>query len=1019
MSQKVADIELETDAPDWLSGEDAHWLIGKYLEQCERYGGVQSTHFRLACIAAVPLLLTPEILNLLRARFLPESDADWLAEADLLLSPLCQLIDSRLGIYEMDPRVRRDLVSRLTVEEKRVVAQYVLDYATGRDYPFETMRATHYWLSKAILEPDTAAGAIQHKTAQPIFTGWQALHLGQILNWDLLKAENKNPEAYQHFANRLDFVIQLEKHEEEPSSETRHNLTKLLQRPLPSDTAELITELTLPTPPAFMVPTNLIENLLGNPFDPAACRYEGDIWFQRLFDYDLETKQFNWWKRLFVARPGLLAKLRDALNSKQPMLITGPEGTGRTTLLHWLRHSLKEGGLEPVFLSSVEMAKAISVAEGQELFWLGQQLLSNLPKKSQRTHTHLEGLNDSAALGQWINDLSLVLADRTGGWVLIDAGGDNSKSLVQALGNHIFNLAERGLFLVLVTGMDQEKSAFARQIMTTEWWGEDEFKTVISRRLEVASRKLSPIRTLSDLRPDWSEAAFIDKAQSIRQVMAAAAWLLVRDEISDLLKKGNPRQVVTLCQNVLHCYDNAEARQLLQEALRDLGPRDIWNSGEYESAVAHLANSSIQDDQLAEEAQKKKQTAQEVKRAQERAEELEQQEKYDEALIFLSAWQDQLGVGSLIERIQQKQAARQAQIKDYIRQAHEAADKQDFRTTISFYEAALLLDPNNTRIQVELLQTQETLHQWESVRNLIEEAQEDFQKGRWQQCLGKFEEARSKDSEGWFSADLNTDIEAEIRKTIESWWRTVSLVIPTEKWPGLLSERILNWDQIPLSLSSDDEISNMQGELLEACSEYLTRHYTSHLSPLLSKISTPEIDTPLSELEDRLVETVTKWKPVREDRIVSAFMAVANSNAYREVINVLDEIQRLLPVVQAAAEVSLQLDEAIALCEQARKSSDVLPALSQITKLINKREVDSLIDLFLRPRYERLEILRDQLIRRYRFLDKDIQEIERLIAAGRYTEALVMCEKLAALGDERVNQLGIIAKMQSVGDTKG
>jgi hypothetical protein len=67
----------------------------------------------LARYAALPLVLTPELLNYLHSRFLYDQ-APWVAEADLLLSDLCQ----RVGYeqYVMDPGVRAHLIAELKGE---------------------------------------------------------------------------------------------------------------------------------------------------------------------------------------------------------------------------------------------------------------------------------------------------------------------------------------------------------------------------------------------------------------------------------------------------------------------------------------------------------------------------------------------------------------------------------------------------------------------------------------------------------------------------------------------------------------------------------------------------------------------------------------------------------------------------------------------------------------------------------------------------------------------------------------
>lgn len=84
---------------------------------------------KLACYAALPLVLTPELLNYLRTSFL-RGKAPWLAEVDLLLSDLCRPVGYEQ--YVMDQAVRAYLLSadpqRLTAEERRAAAGTLLGY---------------------------------------------------------------------------------------------------------------------------------------------------------------------------------------------------------------------------------------------------------------------------------------------------------------------------------------------------------------------------------------------------------------------------------------------------------------------------------------------------------------------------------------------------------------------------------------------------------------------------------------------------------------------------------------------------------------------------------------------------------------------------------------------------------------------------------------------------------------------------------------------------------------------------
>jgi formylglycine-generating enzyme required for sulfatase activity len=99
----------------------------------ERFvGRFESSYRLLACHAALPLVLTPELVNYLRVQFLKSKGVPWIAEADLLLSDLCRPVGYEL--YVMDEAVRAYLLHQLEQDgkfgEKRIreIAHLLLSY---------------------------------------------------------------------------------------------------------------------------------------------------------------------------------------------------------------------------------------------------------------------------------------------------------------------------------------------------------------------------------------------------------------------------------------------------------------------------------------------------------------------------------------------------------------------------------------------------------------------------------------------------------------------------------------------------------------------------------------------------------------------------------------------------------------------------------------------------------------------------------------------------------------------------
>ena len=86
----------------------------------------------LAYHAALPLVLTPELVNYLRNEFLRGDRVPWVAEVDLLLSDLCSQVGYEL--YAMDTHVRAYLLEQMKErygeQRMREVAQVLISYVS-------------------------------------------------------------------------------------------------------------------------------------------------------------------------------------------------------------------------------------------------------------------------------------------------------------------------------------------------------------------------------------------------------------------------------------------------------------------------------------------------------------------------------------------------------------------------------------------------------------------------------------------------------------------------------------------------------------------------------------------------------------------------------------------------------------------------------------------------------------------------------------------------------------------------
>ncbi|NET82825.1 MAG: formylglycine-generating enzyme family protein [Moorea sp. SIO1F2] len=122
---------MTTSSSDQLTEEIAK-------QQVERFVARFEPNYRyLACHCALPLVLTPELVNYIRVQFLLNEEVPWIAEADLLLSELCRPVGYEL--YAMTPAVRSHLLAQFETEEfqhkfgtnrLKSVAQLLMDYVT-------------------------------------------------------------------------------------------------------------------------------------------------------------------------------------------------------------------------------------------------------------------------------------------------------------------------------------------------------------------------------------------------------------------------------------------------------------------------------------------------------------------------------------------------------------------------------------------------------------------------------------------------------------------------------------------------------------------------------------------------------------------------------------------------------------------------------------------------------------------------------------------------------------------------
>nr|WP_238360760.1 formylglycine-generating enzyme family protein [Iningainema tapete] len=147
----------------------------------KRFG---EAHVNLACHAAFPLALTPELLYCLRENFQPQ--APWIAVADILLS-LCAPVGYEL--YELESEVRNELLLTLTLknyfDEQRLydLSDFTVAYIRQQlktNYRIDQdLGAAPHWTALAYIKPEQAvhdiAAALKTALAQKNPSEWVRL----------------------------------------------------------------------------------------------------------------------------------------------------------------------------------------------------------------------------------------------------------------------------------------------------------------------------------------------------------------------------------------------------------------------------------------------------------------------------------------------------------------------------------------------------------------------------------------------------------------------------------------------------------------------------------------------------------------------------------------------------------------------------------------------------------------------------------------------------------------------------
>jgi hypothetical protein len=189
----------------WLPTELA---VREVLAFERRFG---SKHLMLACHAALPLILTPELLNLIHINFLDEEQIPWVAEVDFFLSPLCRPIDEAL--YEVEPSIREVLLVELENQygferpfELAKFLQFYLNHKSGSKQSSE-ITSTQRWIAKAYINPDRVVEELTDLLKLSLSSEQYLLNLAEIIKVILIIELIAEPLERTNLFNSYQYLI--------------------------------------------------------------------------------------------------------------------------------------------------------------------------------------------------------------------------------------------------------------------------------------------------------------------------------------------------------------------------------------------------------------------------------------------------------------------------------------------------------------------------------------------------------------------------------------------------------------------------------------------------------------------------------------------------------------------------------------------------------------------------------------------------------------------------------------------
>ncbi|MEY3825622.1 MAG: hypothetical protein RLZZ148_434, partial [Cyanobacteriota bacterium] len=162
----------------------------KIVEFVRKY---DSLYLSLACHAAFPLVLTPELLYQIWAEFVNE--APWVSVAHLWLSPLCQEVSYEM--FEMELNIRNLLLEELIAQKGKerltqlgnFMIAYLEQRLVGVDADTQNLKERERITALAYTQPTEAA----RRLAQKLTAGVHTTDVREAFHWTTLAKTLANP----------------------------------------------------------------------------------------------------------------------------------------------------------------------------------------------------------------------------------------------------------------------------------------------------------------------------------------------------------------------------------------------------------------------------------------------------------------------------------------------------------------------------------------------------------------------------------------------------------------------------------------------------------------------------------------------------------------------------------------------------------------------------------------------------------------------------------------------------------